>query len=277
VPPERLQSLGQRPLAGEMRHRQAFEIASPGEGYHHLRLFQRGSRQAFATTLLIACPERCHEPAVLAEGGRIWGPAIQLYALRSRRNWGMGDFADLGTLVDLVARAGAGIVGINPLHALFPVRPGEASPYSPSNRMALNVLYIDVETVPDYEESPAVRQLVRSPAFRERLRALREAALVDYPGVAHAKLQVLELLYGHFRERHLARDSERAREFREFQSAGGQALRLHALYEALLEAQLAADPSAWGWPVWPEALRDPDSGAVAAFARENADRVQYYE
>jgi len=60
---------------------------------------------------------RCYEPELLAQGGRIWGFAVQLYGLRSKRNWGIGDFGDLKTLVELAADRGAGVIGVNPLHA----------------------------------------------------------------------------------------------------------------------------------------------------------------
>ncbi len=76
---------------------------------------------------------------------RCWLLAVQLYGIRSARNWGIGDFTDLEALIELAAQLGADGVGLNPLHALFDDRPGDCSPYSPNSRLFLNALYIDVE------------------------------------------------------------------------------------------------------------------------------------
>src|SRR5213592_3766053 len=35
-------------------------------------------------------PGRCYEPEYFASGARAWGFAVQLYGLRSARNWGFG-------------------------------------------------------------------------------------------------------------------------------------------------------------------------------------------
>src|SRR5258708_14969573 len=80
-------------------------------------------------------------------GGRRWGIAVQLYTLRSRENWGIGDFNDLRALIRWVASHGAGFIGLNPLHALAPADPERSSPYSASSRHFLNVLYIAVPLV----------------------------------------------------------------------------------------------------------------------------------
>ena len=246
-------------------------------GYHRLAL--NDASGPLAETLLIAAPEQCWRPQAFEDGARVWGPAVQLYALRSARNWGIGDFGDLARLVEQFAAKGAGIIGLNPLHALFPHNPAHVSPYSPSSRRRLNVLYIDVEAVPDFGECDEAQRLVRSPDFQARLARLRDNELVDYPGVAAAKFEILELLYASFRARHLANEarSRRAREFRGFQRLGGEALRRHARFEALQEQFHRADASVWGWPVWPEAYRDHESEAVARFAEEQVERVEYYE
>ena len=235
-------------------------------GYHRLSVAGLSGE-----TLLIAAPPRCYRPPALADGGRVWGPAVQLYALRSERNWGIGDFGDLAKLVELAAERGAGIIGLNPLHALFPHNPAHASPYSPSSRLQLNVLYVDVEAIDEFRECEPAQRRVRSAEFQARLGKLRAAPLVDYVGVAAAKFEVLELLYAHFRERGLSAA------FREFQDKSGPALRLHATYDALQAHFHAQAPATWGWPVWPEAFRSHDSPEVARFAGEHLERIEYYE
>src|SRR5262249_49879483 len=51
--------------------------------------------------------------AFQGDGRRHWLLAVQLYALRSRRNWGHGDFTDLARLIELTAKCGAAGIGLN--------------------------------------------------------------------------------------------------------------------------------------------------------------------
>jgi (1->4)-alpha-D-glucan 1-alpha-D-glucosylmutase len=256
-------------------------------GYHRLVLLEdrRGEGgHALCETFVIAAPSRCWQPAEFERNARLWGPAVQLYGLRSAHNWGIGDFSDLLHLVEQWAALGAGLLGLNPLFALFPNHPAQSSPYSPSSRLALNVLYLDVEAIEDFREAERVRRQVRARDFQRRLEALREAPLVDYAGVTAAKLEILEGLYAHFRERHLARShgpgqlgSPRGRAFRAWQANAGDALARHALHEALVEHFQREDSSLWGWPVWPEPYRDPAGEAVTRFRAERVARIEYYE
>src|SRR3989442_462058 len=132
---------------------------------------------------------RCYEPELLAQGGRVWGFMVQLYGVRSKRNWGIGDFDDLRALIEFAAARGAAVVGVNPLHAT------QGSPYSPSSRLALNFLYLDVEAIPEYAQSAAAQRLVKTKAFQRKLEQLRKAPLVDYAGAAVLNLHVLELIF----------------------------------------------------------------------------------
>ena len=213
----------------------------------------------------------------MADGGRVFGPTAQLYTLRSRRNWGIGDFTDLRIVLEQWGQRGAALVGLNPLHALFPHAPERTSPYSPSSRLFHNVLYLDPELIEEFHESAEAQQLAASPEFVARLKALRTADLVDYPGVAAAKMQMLELLYATFRAAHLEAGSVRVHEWHEFRVREGEQLRRHALFEALQEHFHRADPSVWGWPLWPPPYRDPEAQAVAQFCRDNLARVEFYE
>ena len=257
------------------RRRIACDLVIPlalAPGYHRFAL--EGIAEE---TLLVAAPERCWRPAGLDDSASAWGPALQLYTLRSRRNWGIGDFTDLLHLAEQWAARGAGVIGLNPLHALFVHNPAHASPYSPSSRQMLNVLYLDVEAIDDLRDCEPARERLRDAGFQARLAALREAELVDYPGVWAAKLELLEPLYAHFRARHLERGSTRAQQFRAFQAARGEPLRRHALFEALQEHFHRTDPAVWGWPVWPEPFRDPAGEAAARFAEERLERVEFFE
>lgn len=268
---ERTQTLGGRSYAARSLR---IDVPVPC-GYHRLRIAIGG--QTFAETLFCVVPRRSYWPPALAGDGRIWGVAAQLYGVRSERNWGIGDYSDLATVVQQWGSRGAGVVGVNPLHASFPHNPAHASPYSPSSRLFKNWIYIDVEACADFTECEEARTQVRSAAFQARLRALREPALVDYVGVGEAKRPILELLYAHFRTQHLAANDERAAGFRAFQTQGGRALRRHALFDALQEHLHRQDASIWGWPVWPESLKNVDAPDVHRFCSEHLDRVEFFE
>lgn len=244
-------------------------------GYHRLTIRIQGGRKTLrGEALIVSAPARCYRPPAIDDSGRRWGIATQLYNVRSARNWGIGDFTDLITMLRGASRLGASCVGVNPLHALFPEHPDHASPYSPSSRLFLNVLYLDVEAIADYADCDPARRMVGSRAFQERLQALREAALVDYRGVAACKLPVLEILYRSFRERCLHDpDNECARAFRRFQEEGGRALRRFAIYQALSEKA----EEGFGWKSWPANFHDPDSPAVVAFAHERTERIEFHE
>jgi (1->4)-alpha-D-glucan 1-alpha-D-glucosylmutase len=250
----------------------AFPATLP-HGYHRLAIVDatRG-RTPVASVPLIACPARC---LTLADGTRHFGPAVQLYAVRSRRNWGIGDFTDLAHIMRLAAHEGASFVGVNPLHALFLDRPEQASPYSPSSRLALNPLYLDVEALDDYAQCASARAEVATDAFRQRLARLRAAPLVDYAGVAAAKLAILARVFDDFRVRHLEPLDERGRALRDFGDVHG-GIALHpALFEAL-QAAMARDLGLHGWSHWPEAYRDCGSQSVRDLAQTHRSVVDFH-
>jgi (1->4)-alpha-D-glucan 1-alpha-D-glucosylmutase len=274
--PAALEPDGERFVAGVARRRYRFQWRDRlPVGVHRFSLTGPDG-QALASMALAIAPSRCHQPDALQRGARAWGLSVQLYSVRSQRNWGIGDFTDLARVVEIAAGLGADAVGLNPLHALFPDQPERSSPYSPSSRLFLDVLYLDVEALPEFAECDEVRGIVQGETFQTRLAALRRSELVNYPGVARAKLDMLARLYVHFRARHVAGRTDHAREFEAFAAERGEALRQFALFHAL-ESHFRSENARSRGPVeWPDDYRDPSSGAVVAFARAHEVEVDYH-
>lgn len=245
-------------------------------------------RQVKGRLRLIVTPAACHLPPSFPTGGRLWGLAVQLYALRSARNWGVGDFGDLQGLVEWAAKdLGAGLIGLNPLHALNNARPFAISPYSPTSRLFLNLLYLDIEAIPEYQFCEPAQQTVRDAGFQRALATLREGERVDYDQVAAAKRAVLELLWATFCERHLGADAARDRDlhpaterglaFARFVEEGGEPLEMFALFHALAEEMRRQHPLVWSWQEWPEPYRSPRSASVAAFRVTHRGRIRFHQ
>ena len=216
--------------------------------------------------------EQAWRPSSLQDDDRRWGISVQLYGLRSARQWGIGDFGDLRALVRAAAPLGAAAIGINPLHALFPARPEHASPYSPSSRRFINPLYLDVDAVEDFRHCSAAQEQVASADFQAKLSAARESQWVDYKTVSALKWPVLITSYRRFREQCLAKADDRGEAFREFQRQQGTALRRFAIFHALAETQVESD-----WRRWPRPLTAPDSAAVGEFAATHLEAVEFHE
>lgn len=205
----------------------------------------------------------CYLPQVLADG-RVWGFSLQLYELKSDRNWGIGDFADLVSMCGIAGRLGADFIGLNPLHAPFLADAARCSPYEPSNRRWLNPLYIAVDQVPGFQMSPQLEH---------RLKALRQADLVDYPGVANLKMEVLWRLWRVWRDGAAAAPYV-TDAFEAFRLKGGESLRFHALFEVVSTAMVAKGVSV-GWRGWPEDLQDPKAQAVQEFSQSRLDEIDF--
>lgn len=73
-------------------------------GYHVFSVKPSGENPApdlCSSLSLIIAPSRCHEPHWATNHQRLWGLSAQLYSVRSEKNWGIGDFADLDELIRL--------------------------------------------------------------------------------------------------------------------------------------------------------------------------------
>jgi 4-alpha-glucanotransferase len=210
-------------------------------GYHRLTLTDAGG--VTEEVPMIVAPER----AFGGDFDRGWLLAVQLYSVRSDRNWGIGDFTDLAGLVRLAKQLGADGVGLNPLHVLFDDHPADCSPYSPNSRLFLNPLYIDVEAIPEF--SPDLVPDAAATAAR-----LRDGDRVPYPDMAALKWLALRAAFDSFVK---TASGVRRNQFDAFRAARAPLLSRFACFE-VLRHRFAAP-----WWEWPQEWQKPDETKCA--------------
>ncbi|MBF7072602.1 4-alpha-glucanotransferase [Glaciecola sp. MH2013] len=242
-------------------------------GYHSLSIEHKQAE--LAVSKIIKTPQRCYIPKEIEKGRKIWGLSVQLYCVRSRRNWGIGDFTDLSTLVKHAADQGADFVGLNPIHELYPSNPDACSPYGPSSRRWLNYLYIDVEAI-DQFSSKGVQKWMQEENVEATLNALRAVEYVDYEGVASIKLEALNRVFEAYKSTYLSKNTKQNKAFKAFVESGAESLQTLAVFEALQEHLKKQGQEFWGWPVFPDEYKAYDMPAVAEFAKANKERVSFY-
>jgi 4-alpha-glucanotransferase len=248
-----------REIDGRLVGEASFAIpADLPPGYHRLIAEADGAEH---TAELIVAPRRLGLPERL--GGRpAWGLATQLYSVRSRQSWGIGDLTDLTDLATWAgAEHGADYVLINPLHAAEPAAPIAPSPYLPTTRRFGNPLYLRVEAIPEFGALDV--------AARAEVNKLADAAratpdVLDRDAAWSAKRAALELVH------RAGLTPGRALAYRAFTRRAGRALDDFATWCTLFETY-GAD-----WHEWPAELRHPRSRQVAAFATAHAARVDFH-
>jgi len=253
---------------------QNYELVLPAlpDGYHNLSVTYDNRN---ACCHLICAPKMCYSPQE-ASKEKMWGYAAQLYSLKSKSNWGMGDFGDLRNLVEKSAEQGASAIGLNPLHPLYQNNPAHRSPYSPTSRCFLNSLYIDVTQIPHYESCEIAQHRFKSDEFQAKVSFARNTELIDYPAVADVKFEIIELLFEDFLNRNEDKESTVFKEFETFKKKQGNDLLLLTTFDALYEHFRATDYNAYGWKMWPSEFQSPDSKEVSAFQLKHAKRIDYF-
>lgn len=245
-----------------------------GLGYHTLTLIADDG-DYIADMRLIIAPGSCYIPENIKEGKKVWGLSVQLYCLRSERNWGVGDFSDLAYLLQQTGRQGAQFVGLNPIHALYPATPDSCSPYSPSSRRWINFIYLDVTKLEGYEHE-SVQNIVNSHEFKATLHHVREIEYVDYEAVTRLKLQALNAIFEVQNDKSLSKNTKLNKTFKAFIAEGGESLEILATYDAIQEALAKQGKASWGWPVFPKDLNEFHKPGVKKFKKANAKRIKFF-
>jgi 4-alpha-glucanotransferase len=244
--------------------------AAPPIGYHTLALTTtQDRREVRAEQSLIVVPSRCVIPSDLFDEDVVFGVTANLYTIRSESNWGVGDFADLSTLIAWTSDVGGDFVGVNPLHALLN-RGNDIGPYNPVSRIFRNPIYLAVGAVPEMAGSPALAERLGAPEFQAELASLRESATVRYEQVSAVKGLALDTLHRTFVERTTRDRGARALAYDAFVAAHNPALDLFAKWMVIGETY------GYDWRAWPDELQDSSSAAVERFAVDHAERVDYH-
>jgi 4-alpha-glucanotransferase len=226
------------------------------EGSYRLHLTDASSFSEEAP--LIVAPPRAYG----GDFDRCWLLAVQLYGIRSARNWGIGDFTDLEALLELAANLGAEGVGLNPLHALFDDRPTDRSPYSPNSRLFLNPLYIDVEKLGEFLPG-------RFAESRDTIARLRQSEIVDYAAVAELKRRALRSVFDAFK---VDPKNKRHAAFNRFRAERAPLLSRFACFEMLRHKFNKP------WWEWPEPWRQPDEAKCAELRKgPDANEIEFVE
>ena len=219
-------------------------VTLPGRlpwGYHRLTL-EAGGRNY--QSLIISAPVKAYSESPKQEKKK-WGVFLPLYALRSSRSWGSGDFTDLSELSAWVRGLGGGVVGTLPLLATFLDEPFDPSPYSPASRLFWNEFYLDVTRIPELDSCPEARDLMASSEFQKEVEDHRLAERVEYRSQMRTKRKVLEKLAKVF----FATTSERKSTFDQF-------LQSHPSVEQYAQFRATCEKQRSPWPTWSQRLQD---------------------
>lgn len=213
---------------------------------------------------LIVAPPCVYQPSRHPHNGL----TLQLYALQSAQNWGVGDLGDLADLMAICATQHIDFIGINPLHALYTSRPEFASPYSPSSRRWLNPMYLSVPKIAQYIQSSAFETYAKT--LSGSLKTLRDTNQVDYAQVWRVKSAALRHLFDEFeRDNHVLQQT-----FTEFIAQHGDDLRGFALFETL--DNHFANREKLGWLGWDTDYHNPNSPQVNEFSEKNQSTIRFH-
>lgn len=252
------------------------QLSFPAQPFGYY-LLQLSSRERNYHVRLFVSPKTAYQPAIFQQQ-KAWGLNVQLYSLRSARNWGIGDFADLAYLVEKGVMYGAEFIGINPLHAMYSAVPEWASPYSSASRRYLNWLYLAIDVLPEYKLCKSVQNWLNQENIQQQLAALRQAEQVNYTEITQLKFTALEKLYAYFQRSRAAKMQQRQKAFADFVKQQGKGLLYQGLFECLdrqSSHQAIEQENQIGWLGWKQyqQLNDKQRDKLI---RQHKDQVMFY-
>lgn len=177
---------------------------------------------------------------------KLAGTLVPVFSLRSKKSAGVGDFGDLITMIDLVAKTGQKVLQLLPINDTTITHTWTDSyPYSCISIFALHPMYADLHALPELKDA---KERAEAEKTRAALNALYQ---IDYEQVNDFKLSYLQKIYAQEGARMLKTEKYKA-----FFKETEQWLVPYAQYCALREKNGTADFSQWpDHNTWDEADR----------------------
>lgn len=188
----------------------------------------------------------------MSDTTRLWkgaGVAVPVFALRSERSFGVGDFADLRLLVDWAVATGQRMIQVLPINDTTMTGTWHDSyPYSANSIYALHPQYLRLDEVGIIQDADRRAYYEQE---RARLNALPE---IDYEQVNRVKNEYIEELFARQGDADLATD-----DFAAFFASNRHWLVPYAAYRTLCAVNHTPDFTRWGkYAVY-------DAAAIALF------------
>ena len=175
------------------------------------------------------------EARLRSQPWRLAGLVVPVFSLRSEGSQGVGDFGDLGRMVDWAHSVGMRAVQLLPINDTTQRRSWRDSyPYNCVSVFALHPLYIDLRQLPPLRDEALMKR------FRRRMRTLESRPELSYERVMALKSDYLRMLY-----EQEGQDVLRADSFQRFYDANQQWLLPYAVFCTLRDRFGTADFSKW--------------------------------
>ena len=163
------------------------------------------------------------------------GTLVPVFSLRGKKSAGIGDFGDLKSMIDLVAKTGQKVLQLLPINDTTITHTWTDSyPYSCISVFAIHPQYADLQALPELEDAKARAEAEKT---RAELNALPQ---IDYEKVNDFKITYLHQIFNQEGEKMM-----KSAEYQAFFQDTEQWLVPYAQYSCLRDKYGTADFSKW--------------------------------
>ena len=188
------------------------------------------------------------------------GTVIPVFSLRSADSFGIGDFHDLGLMVDWVAATGQNVLQILPVNdTTMSGRWSDSYPYNAISVFALHPIYLKVE------ELGLISDSSESLFLATEKKTLNSLARIDYEKVFAAKMEYARIIF-----RQNGKATLTSLDYLKFVGKNHEWLDAYAAFCVLRDRYATADFTQWGeYAVY-------DAAKAGALMKEAPEETDFY-